>query len=162
MSGTSLLNTYSLHKKKALVIEFRCGQNLDSMDKKITMKIDMGTDVNAINRKNFFLDVQLQPSTVILENFDSSYIQPMGRFKAFLHWKGKKYRIDIEVMDSDTSPNILSRESTFTMGILKPCFVLKKSTGKEDAVQKQIPGNHPRSSKPEQKSTMMKTRHTTA
>ena len=28
-----------------------------------------------------------------------------------------------EVIDSDTTPNILSRESTFLMGILKPCFV---------------------------------------
>ena len=63
--------------KQELVIEFGCGKNLDSMDKKITMKIDMGADVNAINRKTFktlFLDVQLQPSTVVLKNFDSSYI----------------------------------------------------------------------------------------
>ena len=35
-------------------------------------------------------------------------------------------------MDSTTTPNMLSRESTFCMGILKPCFVLKKSTRKED------------------------------
>ena len=34
-------------------------------------------------------------------------------------------------MDSTTTPNVLSRESTFCMGILKPCFVLKKSPGKE-------------------------------
>ena len=34
-------------------------------------------------------------------------------------------------MDSNTTPNMLSRESTFCMGILKPCFMLKKSTGKE-------------------------------
>ena len=72
--------------KQELVIKFGCGKNLDSMDKKITMKIDTGADVNAINRKTFktlFPDVQLQPSTVVLENFDSSYIQPMGRFKSF-------------------------------------------------------------------------------
>ena len=34
-------------------------------------------------------------------------------------------------MDSTTTPNMLSRESTFCMGILKPCFLLKKSTRKE-------------------------------
>ena len=87
--------------KQELVIEFRCSKNLDSMDKKITMKIDTGADVNAINRKMFktlFPDVQLQQSTVVLQNFDSSYIQLMGRFKAFLCWKGQKYRIDVEVM----------------------------------------------------------------
>ena len=35
-------------------------------------------------------------------------------------------------MHSTTTPNVLSRESTFCMGILKPCFVLKKFTRKED------------------------------
>ena len=147
--------------KQELVIEFGYGKNLDSMDKKITMKIDTGADVNAINRKMFkilFLDVQLQPSTVVLENFDSSYIQPMGRFKAFLRWKGRKYRIDVEVMDSDTTPNVLSRASTFTMGILKPCFVLKKTTGKENTeVQQDATKNHPHSTKPDPQPTQMKT-----
>ena len=35
-------------------------------------------------------------------------------------------------MDSSTTPNMFGRESTFCMGILKPCFVLKKFTRKED------------------------------
>ena len=121
--------------KNELIIKFGCGTDLDSMDQQITMKIDTGADMNAINRtmfKKLFPNTKLQSSTVILENFDSSYIQPMGKFKAFLHWKGKQYRVDIEVMDSTTTPNVLSRESTFCMGILKPCFLLKKSTGKED------------------------------
>ena len=34
-------------------------------------------------------------------------------------------------MDSTTTPNVLSREFTFCMGILKPCFLLQKSPGKE-------------------------------
>ena len=121
--------------KNELIIEFECGTDLDSMDQKIAMKIDTGGDVNAKNRTTFkklFPNTKLQPPTIILENFDSSYIQPMGKFKAFLSWKGKQYRVDIEVMDSNTTPNMLSRASTFCMGILKPCFVLKKSTGKED------------------------------
>ena len=78
--------------KNELIIKFECRTDLDSMDQKITMKIDMGADVNAINRtmfKKLFPNTKLQPSTVILKNFDSSYIQPMGKFKAFLHWKGK-------------------------------------------------------------------------
>ena len=117
--------------KNELIIKFGCGTDLDSMDQKIAMKIDTGADVNAINKTTFkklFPNTKLQPSTVILENFDLSYIQPMGKFKAFLCWKGKRYRVDIEVMDSNTTPNVLSRESTFCMGILKPCFMLKKST----------------------------------
>ena len=31
-----------------------------------------------------------------------------------------------EVMDSEDTPNVISRETTFLMGILKPCFVVKK------------------------------------
>ena len=121
--------------KNELIIEFGCGTDLDSMDQKIAMKINTGADVNAINRTTFkklFPNTKLQPSTVILKNFDLSYIQPIGKFKAFLHRKGKQYRVNIEVMDSTTTPNVLSRESTFCMGILKPCFVLKKFTRKED------------------------------
>ena len=51
------------------------------------MKVDTGTDVNALNRKTFyrlFPEVQLQTSSVILKNFDSTYIQPLGTFKCFL------------------------------------------------------------------------------
>ena len=121
--------------KHELIIEFGCGTDLDFMDQKIAMKINTGADMNAINKTTFkklFPNTKLQPSIVILENFDLSYIQPMGKFKAFLCWKGKQYRVDIEVMDSNTTPNVLSRESAFCMGILKPCFMLKKSTGKED------------------------------
>ena len=120
--------------KKELIIEFGCGTDLDNMDQKIALKIDTGADVNAINKTTFrklFPNTTLQPSQVILENFDSSFIRPMGKFKAFLRWRGKRYRVDIEVMDSTTTPNVLSRESTFIMGILKRCFVLKKPTGKE-------------------------------
>ena len=76
------------------MIEFGWSKNMDSIDKKITMKIDTGADVNKINKKTFrnlFPDTELQPFIVILENFDSTYIKPMGKFKAFPQWKGKKY-----------------------------------------------------------------------
>ena len=125
--------------KNELIIKFGCGTNLDSMDQKIAMKIDIGADVNAINRTTFkklFPNTKLQPSTVILKNFDSSYIQPMGKFKAFLCWKGKQYRVDIKVMDYNTTPNVLSRTSTFCMGILKPCFVLKSQQGRKIDLQR--------------------------
>ena len=51
--------------------------------------------------------------------------KPIGSFRCFLRWKGHKYRVQIEVMGTDT-PNILSRETTFLMGILKKCFISEK------------------------------------
>ena len=76
--------------------------------------------MNAINSETFqalFPGVELQASSVILENFDKSLMSPIGCFKWFLRWKGKLYRIKVEVMKD--SANVLSRETTFLMGILK-------------------------------------------
>ena len=50
----------------------------------------------------------------------------MGKFKCFLCCKGQKYRIDMEVMSQDHTPNVLQRETTFLMGILKLYFMAKK------------------------------------
>ena len=76
--------------------------------------------------QKLFPDMKLQPSMVLLENFDKTMIKPTGTFKCFLQWKGKVYRIQAEVMDSDDTPNVLSWETIFLRGILKPCFVVKK------------------------------------
>ena len=67
---------------------------------------------------------------VVLENFDKTLIRPIGSFKCFLRWKGKVYRCDVHVMDKDDCPNVLSRETTFLMWILKPCFTV--STKREE------------------------------
>ena len=91
--------------------------------------------MNALNRSTFkslFPQVQLQPSNVILKNVDASSVRPLGQFKCFLCWKGKYYRITMEVVDSDETPNILCREQTFFMNILKPCFTVRKDDSASD------------------------------
>ena len=113
---------------KPIMIEFGCGLTPLSIDRKLTLQVDTGADANAINKKTFdqlFPEVELEESTFILENFDKRLIKPIGSFRCFLRWKGHKYRVQIEVMGTDT-PNILSRETTFVMGILKKCFVTEK------------------------------------
>ena len=80
--------------------------------------------MNAINKKTFtelFPDVELEESTQILQNFDKRLIKPIGSFRCFLRWKGHKYRVKFEVMGIET-PNLLSGETTFLMGILKKCL----------------------------------------
>ena len=121
LSGTS--------NDKPIMIEFGCGLTPLSFDRKLTLQADTGADANAINKKTFneiFPDVKLEESTHVLQNFDNRLIKPIGSFRCFLRWKGHKYRVKIEVMDIDT-PNILSRETIFLMGILKKCLSVEKA-----------------------------------
>ena len=121
LSGTS--------NDKPIMIEFGCGLTPLSFDRKLTLQADTGADANAINKKTFnevFPDVELEESTYVLQNFDKRLIEPIGSFRCFLRWKGHKYRVKFEVMGKDT-PNLLSRETTFLMGILKKCLSVEKA-----------------------------------
>ena len=121
LSGTS--------DDKPIMIEFGCGLTPLSFDRKLTLQADTGADMNAINKKTFnevFPDVELEESTHILQNFDKRLIKPIGSFRCFLRWKGHKYRVKFEVMGIET-PNLLSRETTFLMGILKKCLSVGKT-----------------------------------
>ena len=120
LSGTS--------NDRQIMIEFDCGLTPLSFDRKLTLQADTGADANAINKKTFdqlFPEVELEESTFLLQNFDKRLVKPIGSFRCFLRWKGHKYRVKIEVMGTDT-PNILSRETTFLMGILKKCLPVEK------------------------------------
>ena len=124
LSGTS--------NDKPIMIEFGCGLTPLSFDRKLTLQVDTGADANAINKKTFnevFPDVELEESTYVLQNFDKKLIKPIGSFRCFLRWKGHKYRVKFEVMGIDT-PNLLSRETTFLMGILKKCLSVEKAPNK--------------------------------
>ena len=121
LSGTS--------DDKPIMIEFGCGLTPLSFDRKLTLQADTGADMNAINKKTFielFPDVELEESTQIVQNFDKRLIKPIGSFRCFLRWKGHKYRVKFEVMGMET-PNILSRKTTFLMGILKKCLSVEKA-----------------------------------
>ena len=121
LSGTS--------DDKPIMIEFGCGLTPLSFDRKLTLQPDTGADMNAINKKTFielFPDVELEESTQILQNFDKRLIKPIGSFRCFLRWKGHKYRVKFEVMGIETL-NLLSRETTFLMGILKKCLSVEKT-----------------------------------
>ena len=120
LSGTS--------SSKPMVIEFGCGLTPLSIDRKLPLLIDTGADASAINKKTFdqlFPEVKLEESSFCLQNFDKRLIKPIGSFRCFLRWQGHKYRVQMVVMNENT-PNILSRETTFVMGILKKCFVTEK------------------------------------
>ena len=125
----------SAPSKKDLLIQFDIGKEINSVNSKVILKIDTVAVINALNQSTFqslFPQVQLQLSNVIPKNFDATSLRPLGQFKCFLHWKGKYYHITMEVMDSDETPNILCREQTFFMNILKPCFTVRKDNSTSD------------------------------
>ena len=113
---------------KPIMIEFGCGLTPLFFDRKLTLQADTGADANAINKKTFdelFPEVELEESTFYLQNFDKQLVEPIGSFRCFLRWKDHKYRVRIKVMGIDT-PNVLSRETTFLMDILKKCLPVEK------------------------------------
>ena len=68
------------------------------IDRKLPLKLDTGSDVNAIKRKTFqrlFPNVTLKPADHVLQNFDKTCVIPMGTFTAFLRWKNNVYRCKI-------------------------------------------------------------------
>ena len=114
--------------KGDILIEFGAGLTTNSINRKLVLKVDTGSDVNAINSETFqalFPGVELQASSVILEDFDKALMSPIGCFKCFLRWKGKLYRIKVEVIKD--SANVLSRETTLLMGILKMQLNVEKA-----------------------------------
>ena len=126
---------------KPIMIEFGCGLTPLSFDRKLTLQADTGADANAINKKTFnevFPDVELEESAYVLQNFDKRLIKPIGSFRCFLRWKGHKYRVKFEVMGIDT-PNLLSRETTFLMGILKKCLSVEKAPNKPNNQISSVP-----------------------
>ena len=48
-------------------------------------------------------------------------------FHAFLRWKARVYKQLFYVTDCDRSPNLLSRDACYTLGVLKPCYTVERA-----------------------------------
>ena len=57
----------------------------------------------------------------------------LGMFHAFLRWKDKVYKQLFYMTDCDRSPNLLSRDACYTLGVLKPCYTVENSTDSMDS-----------------------------
>ena len=93
----------------------------------IIVRVDTGADVNCMNEKIFlalFPKVKLKWCLHVLQNFGNSAadVQVLGKFQAFLFFKRVKYQNTFVVTDASNSPNLLSHQATFRMGILKACY----------------------------------------
>ena len=98
----------------------------------VLLKADTGADVNLMNRKTFnqlFGEAKvLQPTPIRMENYGNTAVKVLGMFHAFLRWKDKVYKQLFYVTDCDRSPNLLSRDACYTLGVLKPCYTVENST----------------------------------
>ena len=97
------------------------------------LKADTGPDVNLMNRKTFnqlFGEARgvLQLTPIRMENYGNTAVKVLGMFHAFLRWKDKVYKQLFYVTDCDRSPNLLSRDACYTLGVLKPCYTVENST----------------------------------
>ena len=120
------------------LIKLPVSVNLEKMRKQmkscptILLKIDTGADVNLLNSTTFDRAIGnrsiLQPSTLEMENYSSSRIVVVGKFFAFVRWKGKIYSQPFFVTTANTSPNLLSRDACYALGVVKPCYAVVAET----------------------------------
>ena len=111
------------------------GNNVDSPQSTVLLKADTGADINLMNRKTFnhlFGGAKevLKPTPIKMENYGNTAVKVLGMFHAFLRSKDKVYRQLFYVTDCDRSPNLLSRDACYILGVLKPCYTVEKTTSK--------------------------------
>ena len=61
-------------------------------------------------------------------NYENTAVKVLGMFHAFLRWKDKVYKQLFYVTDCDRSPNLLSRDACYILGVLKPCYTVENTS----------------------------------
>ena len=116
--------------------------------KTILLKADMGADVNLMNICTFyslFPDRSvLQPTPTRMENYGNTGIKGLGKFHMFLRWKDQVFKQLFYVTNADNSPNLLSRDACYTLGVLKPCYSVERelSSSSTASTQPQVTPIH--------------------
>ena len=132
-----MVHTADINKKKHL-IQFPISVNLGKVRKQVEgpcptvlLKANMGADVNLLNSYTFDKIIGdrslLQPLMIWMKAYRNSMVSILGKFYAFLRWKGRIYKQLFYVTTVNASPNILSRDGCYTLGVLKPCYSVETS-----------------------------------
>ena len=113
----------------------------------VLIKADTGADVNLMNRKTFdqlFGETKgvLQLTPIRMENYGNTAVKVLEMFHAFLRWKDKVYKQLFYITDCDRSPNLLSRDACYTLGVLKPCHTVENSTNSTDFTVSSMKHSH--------------------
>ena len=113
----------------------------------VLLKADTGADVNLMNRQTFdqlFGKAKgvLQLTPIRMENYGNTAVKVLGMFHAFLRWKDKVYKQLFYITDCDRSPNLLSRDACYILGVLKPCYTVENSTDSTDSTLSPVTSIH--------------------
>ena len=131
MLQTMSTKSQKIPEKSKLLLEFPIGLHYKDLNQKILLKVDAGSGINCISHGTFqrlFPNKQPNRSTLLLENYGNSPVSIIGRFTAFIRWKGKVFHQEFHVTNANSFSNLLSREACFRMEVLQTCFTV---TGKE-------------------------------
>ena len=94
MLQTECTKHQKIPEKSKLMIEFPISLHYKNLNQKIMLKVDMGSNINCISLGTFhklFPHQQLTKSTLLLQNYGNSPVSIIGKFKAFIQWKGKVF-----------------------------------------------------------------------
>ena len=70
----------------------------------------------------------MQLTSLRMETYGNKVaVEVLGKFHVFPRWKGKIYRQLLYVTNANASPNLLSRDGCYTLGVLKPCYSVETS-----------------------------------
>ena len=130
-----IIQAKAINKKKHL-IQFPISVNLQKVRKPAEgpcptalLKADTGADVILLNASTFDKIIGdrslLQPSMLKMEAYGNSTVSVLGQFYTFLRWKGRVYIQLFYITTGNASPNLLSRDSCYTPGVLKPCYSIE-------------------------------------
>ena len=144
---THMVNVKEMNRKKHLIwfpisIDLEKVRNLVEPSKTkcptVLLKADTGADVNLMNLNTLDTLIKdrtiLQPSSLRMEAYGNSAVEVLGKFHVFLRWKGCVYRQLFYVTNTNDSPNFLSRNSCYTLGMIRPCYSVE-STGNSSKFQ---------------------------
>ena len=118
-------------EKSNLMLEFPIRLHYKDLNQKVLLKFDTGSNINCISLGTFqrlFPNKQLNRSTLLLKHYGNWPVSIIGRFTAFIRWKGKVFCQEFHVTNANSSPNLFSRDACFRMEVLQTCFTV---TGKE-------------------------------
>ena len=106
--------------------------NSEEKSPTVLLKADTGTDLNLMNSATFDRIIgdrsALQPTSLRIEAYgNNTAVEVLGKFHVFLRWEGRIYRQLFYITNVNASPNLLSRDGCYTLGVLKPCYSVEMS-----------------------------------